>query len=117
MFIHENFSTISCEFLKCFIYLRHVIENNTTNLRVKQRIIKKTFNYLIKMVFRDYIKNLPNQQYDTIKKLAEITCSSKVSVYRWMSGEVEPPMIKKKIIAEYIGKSVEELFPKINNGL
>lgn len=69
------------------------------------------------MVFRDYIKSLPNQQFETIKELAEITCSSKVSVYRWMSGEVDPPMIKKKIIAKYIGKSVEELFPNINKGV
>lgn len=64
------------------------------------------------MVFRDYIKSLPNQQFDTIKKLAEVTCSTTVSVYRWMNGTSEPPKIKKKIIAEYLGISVEELFPK-----
>lgn len=63
------------------------------------------------MVFRDYIKGLPNQQFDTIKKLAEVTCSTTASVYRWMNGKSEPPMVKKKIIAEYLGKSVEELWP------
>lgn len=34
------------------------------------------------MVFTDYMKSLPNQQMDTIKKLAEITCSTPASVYR-----------------------------------
>ncbi len=64
------------------------------------------------MVFRDYIKSMPNQQQDTIKKLAEITCSTTMSVYRWINGDYDPPMIKKKVIAEYLGKSVEELFPE-----
>lgn len=63
------------------------------------------------MVFRDYIDSLPNVRLDAINKIAELTCSSKVTVYRWLSGDIEPPMVKKKIVAEYIGKSVEELFP------
>lgn len=63
------------------------------------------------MVFRDYIKNLPNQQFDTIKKLAELTSSSVVSVYRWMNGNTTPHPLKQKVIAEYLGMSVEELFP------
>lgn len=66
------------------------------------------------MVFRDYIDSLPNVRLDTINKIAEVTCSSKVTVYRWLSGDIEPPMIKKKVIAEYLGKSVEELFPLKN---
>ena len=48
---------------------------------------------------------------ETINKIAELTYSSKMTVYRWLAGDIEPPMIKKKAIAEYIGKSVEELFP------
>lgn len=63
------------------------------------------------MVFTDYMKNLPNQQMDTIKKLAEITCSTPASVYRWINGLNPPAPIKQKIIAEYLGMSVEELFP------
>ncbi|MEL5895011.1 helix-turn-helix transcriptional regulator [Bacteroides sp. GD17] len=63
------------------------------------------------MAFRDYIDSLPNVRLDTIQKIAEITYSSKMTVYRWLSGEVEPPMLKKKVIAEHLGKSVEELFP------
>nr|DAJ18565.1 MAG TPA: SOS-response transcriptional repressor [Siphoviridae sp. ctqA315] len=66
------------------------------------------------MVFRDYIDSLPNVRLETIQKIAEVTYSSKMTVYRWLAGDVEPPMIKKKVIAELIGKSVEELFPSKN---
>ena len=38
------------------------------------------------MVFTDYMKSLPNQQQETIKKLAEITCSTPAAVYRWING-------------------------------
>lgn len=63
------------------------------------------------MVFRDYIKSLPNQQFDTIKKIAELTSSSVQSVYRWMNGDIIPHPLKQKAIAEYLGMSVGELFP------
>ena len=66
------------------------------------------------MVFTDYMKTLPNQQQETIKKLAEITCSTPAAVYRWMNGVNPPVPIKQKIIAEYLGMSVEELFPPKN---
>lgn len=64
------------------------------------------------MVFTDYMKSLSNQQMETIKKLAEITCSTPAAVYRWINGVNPPAPIKQKIIAEYLGMSVEELFPK-----
>lgn len=64
------------------------------------------------MVFKDYVDSLPNVRLDTINKIAEITCSSKVTVYRWLAGAIDPPMIKKKVIADFIGKPVEELFPE-----
>lgn len=67
------------------------------------------------MVFKDYIDSLPDVRKEAINKIAELTCSSKMSVYRWLSGDIEPPLLKKKIIAEYIGKTVEELFPNTNN--
>lgn len=67
------------------------------------------------MAFKDYIDSLPDVRKETINKIAELTCSSKMSVYRWMSGDIEPPLLKKKVIAEYIGKTVEELFPNSNN--
>ena len=66
------------------------------------------------MVFTDYMKSLPNQQQETIKKLAEITCSTPAAVYRWINGVYPPTPIKQKIIAEYLGMSVEELFPSKN---
>ena len=58
------------------------------------------------------MNSLPNLKLEEIRKIAEITCSSTVTVYRWISGEVDPPMIKKKAIADYLGKTIEELFPK-----
>lgn len=66
------------------------------------------------MVFKDYMKSLPNQQQETIKKLAEITYSTPAAVYRWINGENTPPLIKQLAIAEYLGMSVEELFPTKN---
>lgn len=63
------------------------------------------------MVFIDYMNSLRDVRSDEVKKIAEITSSSRGSVYRWMSGQVDPPMVKKKIIADYYGKSVNELFP------
>lgn len=73
--------------------------------KVKEEIIERAVKYY------DYMKSLPNQQQDTIKKLAQLTFTSPSVVYRWISGEIVPPMLKKRIIAEYLGKSVEELFP------
>lgn len=64
------------------------------------------------MVFSDYMNGLPNKKVEEIQKIAELTCSSTMSVYRWISGSSEPPLIKKKIIASYLGKEIEELFPK-----
>lgn len=63
------------------------------------------------MVFRDYMNSLPNTKLVEIKKIAEMTNSTTATVYRWISGAVEPPMIKKRIIAEYLNQSIEELFP------
>ncbi len=64
------------------------------------------------MVFTDYMKSLPNQQQETIKELAKVTYSSPMSVYRWINGQSIPPLIKQKAIADYLGKTIEELFPK-----
>lgn len=67
------------------------------------------------MTFTDLIKRMPNQREETIKKLAELTSSSPVSVYRWINGQIIPPLVKQKIIADFLNKTVEELFPKIND--
>lgn len=91
-----------------------LLKNTPLSYKKRLYIELSTIKYLSNMVFKDYIDSLPNVRLDTINKIAEVTCSSKVTVYRWMAGDVEPPMIKKKIIAEYLGKSVEELFPTTN---
>jgi len=57
------------------------------------------------------MNSLPNLKVEQVKKIAEITSTSIVGVYRWISGEVVPPMVKKKIIADFLGISVEELWP------
>lgn len=66
------------------------------------------------MVFSKYMNNLPNTKVDTIQKIAEVTSSSTMTVYRWINGTVEPPMVKKKIIAEFLGFKLEDLFPQKN---
>ena len=69
---------------------------------------------LKKMVFKDYMNKLPDVKKREIKKIAELTCSSESTVYRWISGTVDPPAVKKKIIAEYLKISEEDLFPAIS---
>lgn len=63
------------------------------------------------MIFRDYMNSLPNVKVETIKTLAELTSSSIISVYRWINGSSEPPLLKKKIIADFLKKDVSELWP------
>lgn len=63
------------------------------------------------MVFSKYMNNLPNTKVDTIQAIAEATSSSTMTVYRWINGTVDPPLVKKKIIANYLGIDLNELFP------
>lgn len=63
------------------------------------------------MNFSDHMNALPNLKVEEVKKIAELTSSTVMSVYRWISGSAEPPMVKKKIIANYLGISVDELWP------
>lgn len=68
------------------------------------------------MVFNEYVNSLPNVKLETINKLAEITSSSTMTVYRWINGSAKPPMVKKKIIAEFLKSEVEELWPEEEKG-
>jgi len=68
------------------------------------------------MVFSKYIQSLPNQQTDTIKKIADLTSSTTTSVYRWIAGKARPPLVKQKLIAEFLGFKLEELFPLEEKG-
>lgn len=63
------------------------------------------------MVFTDYMQNLPNERTETMRAIAKLTHSTTNSVYRWTTGKVTPPPVKQYLIAEYLGKPVEELFP------
>ena len=99
-------------------YIYHIcvaLINSRNEVNVFSAYYQSYIYIFFNMVFIDYMKSLPNQQQDTVKKLAELTFTSPSTVYRWISGEIVPPMIKKKIIAEYLGKSVEELFPNNQN--
>lgn len=53
------------------------------------------------MVFSKYMQSLPNQQTETIKQIAELTCSTTTSVYRWIGGKARPPLVKQKLIADF----------------
>lgn len=64
------------------------------------------------MVFSEYINGLPNVKQETINMLAQLTCSSVMTVYRWINGSVTPPPLKQKIIAEYLKMDVQELWPE-----
>lgn len=66
------------------------------------------------MVFSEYMNGLPNMKVEEIKKIAELTSSTEITVYRWIAGTIDPPLVKKKIIAEYLNKTVSELFPSAN---
>ncbi len=68
------------------------------------------------MVFNEYVNSLPNVKQEMINKLAEITSSTTMTVYRWLNGSVNPPLVKKKIIAEYLKKDIEELWPESREG-
>ncbi len=65
----------------------------------------------VKMVFTDYMNTLPNEKQETIKRISEVTMTSVSSVYRWISGEIDPPAIKKNAIAALLKMDVNELFP------
>ena len=39
------------------------------------------------MVFSEYMNSLPNVKVEEIKKIAELTYSTPVTVYRWISAK------------------------------
>lgn len=61
------------------------------------------------MALKDYVKWSNKKMVDDLSRL---TMTHRVSVYRWLSGQVTPPPIKQEIIAKYLNKKVEELFPQ-----
>ena len=65
----------------------------------------------MKITFTQYADSLINEKQNLIDNLAELTLSTKQTVYRWMSGESVPPRLKREIIAKHLGKTTAELWP------
>ena len=65
----------------------------------------------MKKDFPNLMKSIPNKRLDTINELAEITCSTPSTVYGWMKRGIIPPMLKRKIIADYFCSTVDVLWP------
>jgi len=65
------------------------------------------------MEFKDYVKSLPNERETTILELAKLCRVSRQTVYRWLQGEFLPDPLKRRVIAEYLGKEEKELFPNV----
>lgn len=65
------------------------------------------------MEFKDYVNSLPNKRETTILELAKLCRVSRQTVYRWLQGEFLPDPLKRRVIAEYLGKEEKELFPNV----
>lgn len=65
------------------------------------------------MEFKDYVNSLPNERETTILGLAKLCRVSRQTVYRWLQGEFLPDPLKRRVIAEYLGKEEKELFPNV----
>lgn len=46
-----------------------------------------------------------------IKKIAEATMKSDLTVYAWIRGDQEPDALTKKAISDVLNMPVDELFP------
>lgn len=65
------------------------------------------------MEFKDYVNSLPNERETTILELAKLCRVSRQTVYRWLQGAFLPDPLKRRVIAEYLGKEEKELFPNV----
>lgn len=63
------------------------------------------------MTLKSYFDSLPDLKKELIEKLSIATDSSVSTVYRWLSGEIDPPMVKKRIISAIVDIPLDELFP------
>lgn len=90
--------------LRNVFYATKIIKTfeNKTNFKKKQ-----------KMEFKEYVKALPNQRDEVTSQLAKICRVSRITVYRWLRGDFVPDPLKRKVIADYLGKSENELWPDV----
>ena len=65
----------------------------------------------MKITFTQYADSLINEKSILVDDLAELTVSTKQTVYRWMAGESIPPRLKREAIAKFLGKTTAELWP------
>jgi hypothetical protein len=70
-----------------------------------------------KMTLKDYFDNIEDTKKILINRISDETLSSTSVVYRWISGEIVPPPIKRRIISEIIGLPESELFPEKSESL
>lgn len=66
----------------------------------------------IHMALKDYSTK---SNKELVNKLAELTGSHPNSVYRWLRGEVKPFRKNQEIIAKYLNKDINTLFPSTND--
>lgn len=66
------------------------------------------------MGISEYNKNLPSyKRMEIVSVLSEKTMSSKNVVYRWLTGGVVPPPLKRQIISQVLDLSEAELWPEL----
>lgn len=69
------------------------------------------------MTFRSYYDSLPPQERKSPKKefvteIATLCKCAESTVRAWLSGTQQPDQLKRSIIAKYLNKPEEMLFPK-----
>jgi Helix-turn-helix. len=65
------------------------------------------------MDFCSYVKSLPNERQEVITQLARLCRVTNTTVYRWISGDFIPDALKRKVIAEFLGKTEKDLWPNV----
>ncbi|MBD5242075.1 MAG: hypothetical protein HDS59_08365 [Barnesiella sp.] len=53
----------------------------------------------------------PTAVQSFVDELCQVTAKTPVSVYRWVTGRVEPDELTKRVLAEHLKTTPEELFP------
>ena len=65
------------------------------------------------MDFKEYVNSLPNERDKVMADLAILCRVSSITVYRWLRGDFIPEALKRKVIADYLGKPESELWPNV----
>lgn len=65
------------------------------------------------MDFVSYVNSLPNQRQEMTEQLQKLCRVSGITIYRWLRGDTRPDALKRKVIAEYLHMSEDELWPEV----